>query len=221
MTEIIGTNTPASEKVMGFVTEVERLEASIKELQLARTALYAAAKSQGYSPPGIRYVVKCRKMKPQVREEAETTRDIYMHAAGMAVEPPLYRQIATLAKDSAAGEKLLDAFKLLVPLDGELICTIGGRKMRLWRDKDGQPQSAEYTPVEVMSALPGRSSVPAPVTRDVPNCSADEAEELGRKAYRENKPIIDNPFPFGDARVPRWDRGWRSESGSNGMGNGN
>lgn len=220
MAEVVGQNTPASEKVMGYVAEVERIEAQVKELNDIKTAIYARAKSEGFSPPGIRYVVKMRKKKPQVREEEETTRDVYMHAAGMASEPPIYRQIAALTKDSVAGDSLLDAMKQLVPQNGEIICTIAGKQMRLWRDKDGQPQSAEYVAVNIGATVQTRSTLPASKPREVPSCTADEAEELGRQAYRDNKPIIENPFPFGDARVPRWDRGWRMESGSDGMGNG-
>lgn len=45
-----------------------------------------------------------------------------------------------------------------------------------------------------------------------------DAEELGRKAAREGRPVIENPFPFGDARRARFDEGWRKESESDGMG---
>lgn len=44
------------------------------------------------------------------------------------------------------------------------------------------------------------------------------AEELGRKSAWEGRSIIDNPFAFGDARRPRFDEGYRKESGSDGMG---
>jgi SpoVK/Ycf46/Vps4 family AAA+-type ATPase len=44
------------------------------------------------------------------------------------------------------------------------------------------------------------------------------AEEMGRKAARDGKPIIDNPFPFNDPRRARFDEGWRKESDSDGMG---
>lgn len=48
----------------------------------------------------------------------------------------------------------------------------------------------------------------------------ESAEEMGRKAARDGKSIIDNPFPFGDARRSRFDEGWRKESESDGMGGG-
>lgn len=50
--------------------------------------------------------------------------------------------------------------------------------------------------------------------------SAADAEELGRKAARDGKPVIDNPFPFNDPRRARFDEGWRKESGSDGMAGG-
>ena len=45
-----------------------------------------------------------------------------------------------------------------------------------------------------------------------------DAEELGAKAAREGRPIIDNPFSYGDARRARFDAGWRGASGKDGMG---
>lgn len=62
---------------------------------------------------------------------------------------------------------------------------------------------------------------PLPKAADVVEESATtvaDAEELGRKAAREGKPIIDNPFQFGDARRARFDEGWRKEAESDGMG---
>lgn len=218
MAEVIGQNTPNGEKLMGYVAEVERIEAQVKELGDIKKAIFARAKAEGYVPAGIKYVVKMRKKKPQVREEEESTRDIYMHAAGMATEPPIYRQIAVLAKDTVSGERLLEAMKQLVPQNGEIICTIGGKRMRLWRDKDAAPQASEYVPVEAGSSIATRSTLPPAKSRDVPNCTPAEAEELGRQCYRDNRPIIDNPFPFDDERRPRFDEGYRKESGTHGMG---
>lgn len=48
----------------------------------------------------------------------------------------------------------------------------------------------------------------------------ESAEELGRKAARDGKAVIDNPFPFGDPRRARFDEGWRKESETDGMGGG-
>lgn len=219
MTEIIGKNTPSSAKLMGFVEEIERVNAAIKELQESRTAMYANAKSEGFVPSAIRYVVKARKMKPHDRQEAETTRDVYMHAAGMDAEPPIYRQIEALAEESVGGEKLLEAWKLLVPPTGDVIVTIAGKRTRIWRDKDGNAKSEDYTPPDIAGAASSRAAAPRP-QKEVPTCTADEAEALGETASKNNEPVINNPFPYGDERRPRWDTGWRRGSGNDGMGPG-
>lgn len=217
MAEIIGTNTPSAEALRGIVDEVERVNTQIKELQDARSAIYAAAKSKGFNPTRIREIVRLRTKKPHDIQEAETELDVYKHIFGLAQEPPLFRQIAALAREAVGGEKLLEAFKLLVPPSGELICTIAGKRMRLWRDKDGEPRSENYAPPEPAASAPNRSAsrVPKP---DVPNCTTDEAEALGKQAAKDNVPVIDNPFPYGDERRPRWDAGWRAGAGNDGMG---
>lgn len=62
---------------------------------------------------------------------------------------------------------------------------------------------------------------PLPLVADVVDeeiASADDAVELGRKAAREGKAVIENPFPFQDPRRARFDEGWRQESETDGMG---
>lgn len=46
------------------------------------------------------------------------------------------------------------------------------------------------------------------------------AELQGREAASTGAAVIENPFPFGDPRRPRWDAGWRAETGGDGMGAG-
>lgn len=50
------------------------------------------------------------------------------------------------------------------------------------------------------------------------DAAAADPEEAGRKAFREGRPIIDNPYPFGDPRRALFDEAWRRESGSDGLG---
>jgi hypothetical protein len=45
-----------------------------------------------------------------------------------------------------------------------------------------------------------------------------DAESMGSEAARAGKPIIDNPFLFGDPNRARFDEGWRKEADSDGMG---
>jgi SpoVK/Ycf46/Vps4 family AAA+-type ATPase len=62
---------------------------------------------------------------------------------------------------------------------------------------------------------------PLPLAKDVvEDAGADvaDAEDMGRKAARDGKPVIDNPFPFGDPRRARFDEGWRKEAETDGMG---
>lgn len=221
MADVIGKNTPNSAKLMGYVSEIERVNAAIKDLQDSRTAMYANAKSEGFVPAAIRYVVRARKMKPHDRQEAETTRDIYMHAAGMDIEPPLHRQVEAMAEESVGGERLLEVYMLLVPPSSDMIVTIAGKRVRVWRDKDGKARSEDYMPPEPAQFSQNRTTTlpPAP-KRDVPICNADQAEELGAQAGRDNKPVIENPFPYADERRARWDLGWRRGSGNDGMGPG-
>jgi hypothetical protein len=66
--------------------------------------------------------------------------------------------------------------------------------------------------------LPWPLKLAADIVEDDPLADVENAEELGRKAARDGKAIIDNPFPFGDARRARFDEGWRKESETDGMG---
>lgn len=81
-------------------------------------------------------------------------------------------------------------------------------KPRLW-----SAGAADHA-VKVMPwPLPKASEIGAEV-----EATDADAGLLGRQAARDGKPVIDNPFPFGDPRRARFDEGWRSESGSDGMG---
>lgn len=218
MSPVIGKNTLASEELRGYLDRLENIDAQKKALGEDRKLVLQEAKSRGFIPAGINYVLKARKQKPHDRQEAESIRDLYMHAAGMDSEPPLFRQIQAMARDVAGGEKLLEAFKLLVPPQGDLILTIAGKRVRIWRDKDGEPQSEDYTPLEPVITPENR--VAARVKPEVPNCTIEEAHALGLQAAKANVPVIDNPFPFGDSRRPAWDEGWRLGSGNDGLGGG-
>lgn len=218
MTGIVGKNTPNAERLRSFIDRLERIEAQKKQLTEDAAAVKAEAKAEGFDVKnGIGYVLKIRKMKPHDRQNAEDTRDIYLHAMDMLPEPPLFRTLATMIKDAASEAQTLEALKNLAPAKGDIIMRMGGKQIRIYRDKDGVPHSEDYTPPEP-GEVSARRSAPPPEKKDVPNCSADEAEAMGRQAAKENIAVIDNPFPYGDARRPRWDAGWRAGAGSNGMG---
>lgn len=214
----VGKNTLAGAELQSYVDRLERIDLQKKALSDDRKAVVAEAKARGFSGPGINYIIKVRRLKPHDRQEAEAIRDLYMHAMGMDNEPPLFRQIEALARDCAGGEKLLEAFQLLVPASGEIILNLDGKRIRVWRDKDGIPQSADYTEVAPAAQTHTRSTLPVAAKKEVPNCTESEAEALGHQAGKDNRAVIDNPFPFDDARRPRWDLGWRKATGNDGMG---
>jgi uncharacterized protein (UPF0335 family) len=217
MTDAIGKNTPNAEKLRSYIDRLERIDAQKKQLTEDAKAIRAEAKADGFDVThGINYVMKVRKMKPHDRQNAEDTRDIYLHAMDMLPEPPLFRTLATMVKDAASEAQVTEALKSLAPASGDIIMRMGSKQLRIYRDKDGKPHTEDYTPPDVNKSQ-SRSTLPPATKKDVPNCSADEAEALGRQAAKDNEPVINNPFPYDDARRPRWDLGWRKETGNDGM----
>ena len=158
-------------------------------------------------------------MKPHDRQEAEAIRDTYLHALGMAEEPPLFRHVGLMTVDTVSREGVIEAFKKLVPQKGDVIIRMEGKSVRVWRNKKGDPQVEDYleegAATKPSKARPPRSAAPA---RDVPDVDEKGAVELGREYASENRPVIDNPFPYGDTRRAKFDEGWRLEAGNDGMG---
>ncbi|WP_438278105.1 GapR family DNA-binding domain-containing protein [Nitrobacter sp.] len=215
----VGQNTIQSKLLRGIVEEIEKVEEQMKDLRDRKGEIMARAKAEGLTPAGIRYVVKARKMKPHDREEAETIRDTYMHAMGMAEEPPLFRAMQKMAEDELSREKLIEHFKLMCPPKGEVIVKVGGDPVRIYRDLDGRPQAEPYVDQpHASAAAPKPSTMSTGRAREVPDVDEDGAYEYGRSMYRQNKPVTENPFPYGDPRRARCDEGYRDESGDDGMG---
>lgn len=215
-----GKNTVSSEKLRAFVERIERIREEKKACADDEAAVLAEAKSDGFTPSAIRAVVKRRAMKPHDVQEAEATLDMYLHALGMATEPPLFRFAGLAAIDTAARDQVLERMAEFVPAAGlgHIVVSMGGQQVRLTRDAAGAVQMHEVEepqpkPFEEAPHRPRRAP-----KADVPDVDEAGAEELGAEFARENRPVIDNPFPFGDARRARFDAGWRREAGSDGMG---
>lgn len=168
-------------------------------------------------PAAIRHVITLRKMKPSDRQEAEDIRDSYLHALGMASDTPLFRSVGLISVDITIKDQVLDAMKKFVPANGSITIEAGGAPLRLTRDKDGNVSITEVIEKPIQQTMPGTPRTTAPKA-EVPNVNEATAESMGRQAFKDDKPIIDNPFPFGDPRRARFDEGWRKESGSDGMG---
>lgn len=214
----LGTNNEAAARLASFIQRIERVRAEKKQLGLDEGSILAEAKSAGYNGGALKAVLKIRGMKPHERQEAEAILDTYLHAMGMASEPPLFRRIGLLGADIASRDSVVEAMKALVPEMGSItVETKDGKPVRLAREKDG---TVTVTDVVERPAgpTPEAGPRPRPAKADVPDVDADGAEALGRMAFKANTAIIANPFPFGDARRGRWDAGWRKESGGDGMG---
>lgn len=214
--ETLGGN--AQSILRSLVERTERVEKLRKQLSEDRKAIMQEAKVAGFKPPYIAYLVKERSKPPEQRAREQANIATYEHAVGLGNEPALYKQLQAAAEDAASSGKLVDLFKLLAPQRGDFIMRVGDKPMRFWRDKDGNAQAEPWNEPKRGAAEPSITvGTPQP---PAPDCDNDGAYTLGGQAYRENKPITANPFPYGDERVPHWDRGWRDESGSDGMGSG-
>jgi uncharacterized protein (UPF0335 family) len=216
-----GRNTVSGQELTAFVDRIERIREEKKALGDDEKQVFAELKAKGFTPKRVREVLKIRTMKPHDRQEAETELDMYLHAIGMAAEPPLFRAVGAMGVDLAVREQVIDAFKLLVPPNGEIIVKVGGEPVRLWREGEGDVHAEDYkepAPITPTAARGDSEAAPSRPRANVPDVDETGAAELARKAYEENQPITANPFPFGDKRRPRWDEAWREASGSDGMG---
>lgn len=215
----VGRNTVSGRQLMDFIERVERIREAKKQLAEDEKLVFAEMKAAGFNAPTVRTVLKRRQARPADLEEAQELLDMYLHAVGMATDAPLFRSVGMMAVDVSARDQVIDAFKQLVPTEGEIIVKIGAQPVRLWRDDKGEAQAEDYieTPKPSAREKPQQSSPERP-KREVPDVDAAGARALGAQAYRENQPIISNPFPFGDKRRPEFDAGWREASGTDGMG---
>ena len=205
-------------ELLGFVERYERLETERDALKEDQKVVIVEAGTKGFSGKGIKFCAKVRAKTPRQHEEDEALRDLYLHGIGMADTPPLFRQLDAMSGQPCGRGELIERFKELVPSSGEIMLRLeSGAPMRLWRDKTGKAHAEEVKPPEI--ATPAAPAAPGRLAAvEVPDADDAGAEALGRTYAIENKPIISNPFPFGDARRPRFDAGWRKQTGNDGMG---
>lgn len=213
----MGKNTIAGEMLRGYVERMEQIADQKKQLTDDAAAIMAEAKAAGLVPAAIRFVIKKRKMKPSDRQECEALEDTYLHSMGMATDTPLFRHVDLMSVDINSRESVIEAMKKFVPATGSIVIEAGGAPVRLTRDKDSNISVTEVIEQPVQQNVPNTSKRTR-AKPEVPDVTADVAETMGRQAYKDDLPVTSNPFPFGDARRPRWDKGWRDESGGDGMG---
>ena len=205
---MIGKNTVSGDKIRSYIERVENMRKQKKDLSADEAAIWAEAKADGYTPAIMKNIIKRRAAKPADLEEAETMLDQYMHALGMLPEPPLFRAIGSMNVDKTSRESVLEALKQLVPEKGDFIVNIGSQPVRLFRNSDGDVVEEPWREPEAKviykdaPASGGRAKKAA-----APDETPDQAEEMGAAAYRDNKPIISNPFPAGTEQRARFDLG--------------
>lgn len=216
----IGKNTIQGKRLLEIIEQSEVYDAEKKDISDLNSALMAAAKAEGFNSKIINILKRRRKMKPHDRQEGDELFDAYSHAIGMDDEPPLFRAISEMAKDTLTRESLLESFKELAPPEGDIILRMGGEPVRVYRDKDGVAHVEPY--IEKTKREPGapkgQAAPSGRTARDIPDVSEAGAYAYGQQMFRDNRPIIENPFPFGDPRRAKCDEGFRKESGSDGMG---
>jgi uncharacterized protein (UPF0335 family) len=216
------TNLVNAEALRSYVERFELLQSNIAQVKEDQKAMLAEAKAKGFQPNAMKEIVRLRAMKPVDLMEAEALMETYRHAMGMSADLPLFRHLDLMAVDITKRDEVIEAMKKLVPANGSLVVeTADGKPVRLTRDKDGNVSVTEVS--KIPAPLGESPAAPAPARQSkepLPDCGEGGAEELGRAAYVGNVAIIKNPFPFGDARRARWDKGWRDASGSDGMGPG-
>ncbi len=171
-----------------YLERVNRLEDERSDIADDIRALYADAKAQGFSSKAIRAMVKRRRAKnPQALADDEALLDTYMHAAGMVSENPLADAVSRLAVDTLARDQVIEALQSMVPPNGEIIASVGGAPMRIWRDEAGQAYSAEYVepkaaPAEKLGkGLKRSATVLSIVPADPVKAAADRAERRGKQ----------------------------------------
>lgn len=213
----VGRNTVSGRELMDFIERIERIRDAKKQLAEDEKLVFAELNAKGFNSPTVRTVLKRRAAKPADIEEAQELLDMYLHAVGMAREAPLFRAVGLMEVDLSARDQVIEAFKQLVPHEGEIIVKIGKQPVRLYRDADGEAQAEDV--IDKPKAASKKSSpLPERAKRDVPDVDAKGARDLGATAFKENQPITSNPFPWDDKRRGEFDAGWREASGSDGMG---
>lgn len=218
---MIGKNSVSGRELVDVIEKIEVLREKKQQISDDEKVLMAGAKAAGFIPSFINLAIKARAAKPHDFQDYEQTRDLYLHAIGMAETPPLFRQLEAIGTDALALEALIEKFSAFVPRGGEFTLQLEPKAapVRIWRDADGTVHHETVTKAP-RDARPSSSRSSTRETPEPPAGTPDQAEQMGFEAFGANTPITLNPFPFGDPRRPRWDKGWRRGSGNDGMGPG-
>lgn len=181
-----GTRTAAAADLKAYIERIERIALERKESGDDMRAVFAEAKAAGFDTKAMRRIIKLRDMDPAERAEGDSIFATYMHALGLAIEPPLHSAVAAMGIDATGRDDVIAALQLLVPNNGEFIAKIGGKPLRIWRDAEGTAHAAEYIePKPVPAEKPGRGLKPSAtilsvVPKDHVKAAADAAEQRSK-----------------------------------------
>jgi len=185
----------AREELKSFIERIERLAEQRKELGDEQRALFAEAKAKGFDPKAMRRIIKRRQKDANELAEDEAIDDTYAHAIGMAADSPLHVQVAKLANDGLGRDQLIETLQLLIPVNGEIIASVGGEPMRLWRTEDNRTFAEPYVAPKAKSAektgraLKPTATVLTMVPKDHVKAAADAAEQRSREKRGEDEPL--------------------------------
>jgi uncharacterized protein (UPF0335 family) len=216
----LGHNTGSAAELMAFIERRERLEQERKALGEDIKVVNAEIAAAGFQTKIVNAVIKIRKSKPHDVQEAQALLDTYLHALGMSIEPPLARFVKNASVDRASLDAVIGYMEPAVPPTGagHIEVTVGGQTWRLTRDLAGGVNREEVVATAPKREPKNQAAPNGYEAPPVPDVDLDGAAELGRSFARENRAVIDNPFPYGDPRRAKFDEGWRRETGGDGMG---
>lgn len=216
-----GSNLLSGEELRTFFERIEKVRHDKKKLGDVEKEIFAEMKSRGYDAAIVRYILKRRTLKPDQVAEFEALTETYMAAVGMLSEPPLFRHVSGMGVDPLVKESVVAALKMIAPMDGDITIKAGaGPRLRITRTKEGvHVEEVSDAPWATVPGAGGDVPGSTPPTA-VPEVNDDGAFLLGKEARKEDVPVVQNPFPFGDQRRRHWDEGWREQDGGDGFGGG-
>jgi uncharacterized protein (UPF0335 family) len=184
----LGKGTVAGKELAGIISEIERIKDRKKQISDQEKEQFAAAKAKGYDNKTIRRILKLRATDNKTYQEAESLFDSYMHALGMDTELPLFRAVGLMGVDVTIAEQVIEALSMLVPVAGEIVVKIGAARLRLYRDKDGEPhveEAVESKPLDPRyGASEGPLSEPTSVYPPSPRARGLSKEAIARAVER-------------------------------------
>lgn len=221
------------DRVLEFIRQIEVKEERIAEHKDDVKALYEAANAAGLDKKALRRLVKVRRQnregKREQRENDQAAFEWLADTIGESHGVPLHRHFETLQR--AGGGSVVDLMKSIVPEGGQIIVQEGGENWVIWRDASGHAHAEPHMQTrkrpgdapDAQGSERGSSEQSQPAQTfeqepEAPQITPAEAYDQGKLAAEAGVPLSENPHPALTAQRREWDRGWREQSGEDGMG---